>query len=100
MTIAWTSLFHAIFERKKIKYYHKKKNSNRYVKIDGEYKTWELADCLKVYFKENKKEDLPILKNIEFFIPLRNKIEHRFMPELDPEIFGECQALLHNFEYK
>lgn len=37
-------------------------------------------------------------KNLEFFIGLRNKIEHRFLPELDIEIFGECQAFLMNFE--
>ncbi len=36
--------------------------------------------------------------NLEFFIGLRNKIEHRFLPELDIEIFGECQAMLMNFE--
>lgn len=98
MTIAWTSLFHAIFEKKSIKYFHRKKNSNRYVIIDGDKKSWELADCVKEYFKENKKEEIPIRKNLEFFIPLRNKIEHRFMPELDKKIFGECQSLLFNFE--
>lgn len=98
MAIAWTSLFHSIFEKRGIKYFHKGGNK-RYIKIEGEYKSWELNDCLKEYFKENKKDELPIRKNVEFFIPLRNKIEHRFMPELDSEIFGECQALLHNFEY-
>lgn len=99
MTIAYTSLFHAIFEKCRIKYYHREKGSNKYVVIDGEHKAWELSDCLKEYFKNCEKEELPIRKNVEFFIPLRNKIEHRFMPELDDEIFGECQALLHNFEY-
>lgn len=99
MTIAYTSLFHAIFEKYRIKYYHREKGSNKYKVIDGEHKAWELSDCLKEYFKNCEKEELPIRKNIEFFIPLRNKIEHRFMPELDDEIFGECQALLHNFEY-
>ncbi len=99
MTIAYTSLFHAIFEKSKIKYYHKERDSNKYVLIDGEFKAWELSDCLKEYFKNCDKEKVPIWKNIEFFIPLRNKIEHRFMPELDDEVFGECQALLHNFEY-
>lgn len=99
MTIAFTALFHAVFEKNKIKYFHRKRNSNRYLKIDGEFKAWELTDCVKQYFKENIKDEIPIRKNIDFFIPLRNKIEHRFMPELDGEIFGECQALLHNFEY-
>ena len=37
-------------------------------------------------------------KNIEFFLGLRNKIEHRFHPELDPALYGECQAMLMNFE--
>lgn len=40
----------------------------------------------------------PVRKNLEFFIPLRNKIEHRHIPELDAAIFGECQALLLNFD--
>ena len=37
-------------------------------------------------------------KNLDFFIGLRNKIEHRSMPELEHRIFGECQSLLFNFE--
>ena len=31
-------------------------------------------------------------------VGLRNKIEHRSMPELDLHVFGECQACLFNFE--
>ena len=37
-------------------------------------------------------------KNLEFFIAVRNKIEHCTLAELDPEIYGECQAMLLNFE--
>jgi len=95
MNIAWTSLFHAIFFRKKIKPMYKEKNRNRYKRIDGDYKYWELETCVKEYFKE---ENNAIRKNLEFFIPLRNKIEHKFMPELDSRIFGECQASLFNFD--
>lgn len=32
------------------------------------------------------------------FIPLRNKIEHKFLPELDANLFAECQSLLMNFD--
>ena len=39
-----------------------------------------------------------VRKNLEFFIPLRNKIEHRHVPQLDGAIFGGCQALLLNFD--
>jgi hypothetical protein len=93
MSIAWLSLFHAIFERNKIKYFHKK--NGRYVIIDGEKKTWELEKCVKEYYKDR---NFPQRKNLEFFIGLRNKIEHRFLPQLDADIFGECQAMLINFE--
>jgi hypothetical protein len=95
MNIAWTSLFHAVFFKKRIKPYYKKPASNRYIKVDGEFKCWELNECLKQYYKD---QNPPMRKNLGFFIGLRNKIEHRSMPELDPEIFGECQAMLMNFE--
>ena len=100
MNIAWTSLFHAIFQYKKQNYYYKsKKNPRLYEKVNGRRKAWDLNKCVKTYFKNDIKEDRPIRKNIEFFIPLRNSIEHSFLPDLDDEIFGECQANLHNFEH-
>ena len=37
-------------------------------------------------------------QNLEFVIGLRNKIEHRHIPELDPQLYGECQAALLNLE--
>ena len=95
MNIAWTSLFHAIFFKKKVKPYYKKDSSSRYIKVDGEYRSWELSECLKRYYED---QNPPTRKNLEFFIGLRNKIEHHSMPELDSEIFGECQAMLLNFE--
>src|SRR5713226_2008503 len=96
MIIAWTALFHALFLRKRIKpYYRKKGSARRYERVDGEYKTWELTECLQQFYKDQNPAPR---KNLEFFIGLRNKIEHRFLPELDTEIFGECQAMLMNFE--
>lgn len=95
MNIAWTSLFHAVFLKRGQKPYYRKEGSNRYEKIDGEYKAWELRECLRQYYKDQSP---PPRKNLDFFIGLRNKIEHRSMPDLDPEIFGECQAMLLNFE--
>jgi Protein of unknown function (DUF3644) len=96
MIVAWTALFHAIFLRRRVKPYYRKRGSpRRYEQVDGEYKTWELSECLQQFYKN---ENPAPRKNLEFFIGLRNKIEHRFLPELDIEIFGECQALLINFE--
>ena len=63
--------------------------------IDGERRAWDLAESVKKYFTDPNS---PERKNLEFFIRLRNKIEHRFVPEIDKDIFGECQAMLINYE--
>lgn len=95
MVMAWTALMHAIFLRKgKNPYY--KGTKGRFIKVDGDFKHWELAECAKQYWGADTGN--PIRKNLEFFIPLRNKIEHRHVPQLDGAIFGECQALLLNFD--
>lgn len=96
MSIAMTALFHAIFFKRKIKPFHRKDGSNRFKIRDGDYVYWELKTCLKEYYKSDTSN--PIRKNIEFFIPLRNKIEHKSLPEIDTNIFGECQALLFNYD--
>ncbi len=95
MVIAWTALFHAIFFGRKIKPYRRKPNG-RFERVDGDLKYWELDQCLREYFGADTGN--PVRKNLEFFIPLRNRIEHRSMPELDASIFGECQAMLLNFD--
>lgn len=95
MVVAWTALFHAIFFRRKQRPYYRKPN-RRYIRVDGDYKHWELGECLQKYYGDDTMN--PVRKNLEFFIPLRNKIEHRSLPELDPSIFGECQAMLLNFD--
>lgn len=95
MVIAWTSLFHAVFFKRKLKPFYRKE-SGRFVKVEGDFKYWELDECLRQYFKSDTAN--PVRKNLEFFIPLRNKIEHRSIPELDASIFGECQAMLLNLD--
>lgn len=95
MVIAWTALFHAVFLRQKTNPYHTNKQGE-YDVIDDDYRHWDLNECLKQYWKSDTEN--AIRKNLEFFIPLRNKIEHRHIPELDNTIFGECQALLLNFD--
>jgi hypothetical protein len=96
MCIAWTALFHAIFFRRNQKPFYRKESNRRHFKlVDGDRKAWELATCVQEYYRANNP---PERANIDFFIGLRNKIEHRSMPALDLSIFGECQALLFNFE--
>jgi hypothetical protein len=95
MIIAWTSLFHAMFLRNGSKPYYRKPGSRRYDRIDGEPRRWELKECLQQHYKANNPA---ARQNLEFFIGLRNKIEHRSLAQIDPEVFGECQAMLLNFE--
>jgi len=95
MIMAWTRLFHAYFNTTLgDRFYYKSRG--RYELIDGEKKAWELATCIKKYGELNSA----IESNLRFFIKLRNKIEHRHIEkrEVDTLIFGECQALLYNYE--
>jgi len=94
MVIAWTALFHAIFFKKKRKPF--RKEHGRFIRIEGDFMYWKLDECLRQYFLTDTGN--PVRKNLEFFIPLRNRIEHRSIPELDASIFGECQAMLLNFD--
>lgn len=102
MVIAWTKLFHSYFQATiGEKYFYKKKNG-RYEKIDGEKKAWELAECIKEFQKriDDIKLSQAVVANLKFFIGIRNKIEHRYWDSsaLDIWLFGECQALLYNYE--
>ncbi|MFH1743486.1 MAG: DUF3644 domain-containing protein, partial [bacterium] len=49
MVIAWTSLFHAIFFLRKVKPYYRKPNGH-FERVDGDYRHWELGECLKQYY--------------------------------------------------
>lgn len=97
--IAWTALFHAMFYKRHIKPWYKKKGTNpkgdRYLRVDDDPKHWDLAECLRQYYGT---ENSPERKNLEFLIGLRNKIEHRHVPDLDAGLYGECQAALLNLE--
>lgn len=94
IVIAWSALFHAIFYKSGIKPWYKSRNG-RFVRIDGDPKHWDLVECLKRYYGNTSP---PERQNLEFLIGLRNKIEHRHLPELDASLYGECQAALLNLE--
>lgn len=96
MCIAWTALFHAVFFRRNVKpFYHDCRRPRLYQKVDGDYKAWELSTCVSEFYGDKTPGPRT---NLEFIVGLRNKIEHRSIPALDVRIFGECQALLFNFE--
>lgn len=96
--IAWTALFHAIFYHRGRRPWYRRSGPGprtRYLKVDGEPKHWDLTECLRQYFGDSNP---PERQNLLFLAGLRNKIEHRHLPALDPSLYGECQAALLNLE--
>jgi hypothetical protein len=94
MHVAWMTLLHAIFVRRAVKPYYRLHNG-RFERIEGRPKTWDLAEYVRRYWPGQTN---PVTENLRFFVGLRHLIEHAHAPEIDIDIFGECQAMLINFE--
>lgn len=92
--IAYTALFHAIYEKRGTAYFYLDDEGNPTM-IDGEEKAWELCTCADNYWDGIES---PEKANLNFLIGLRNKIEHRSLPAIDLAVAGECQSALSNFE--
>jgi hypothetical protein len=92
--IAYTSLLHAVFEKRGTEYFYLD-DDGQPIFIDGEEKAWELMECAEQYWHGIES---PEKANIKFLIGLRNKIEHRSLPAIDLAVSGECQSALNNFE--
>ena len=54
--------------------------------------TQSIGICQSVLSSIYGANSPPARKNLEFLLGLRNKIEHRHLPELDSGLYGECQA--------
>lgn len=91
---AWHYLLHAEFHRDRKPYHYIDKDGHT-VKVDGEAKAWALEDCLKQRYPSNSD---PVRLNVELFVKLRNKIEHRYEPGLKVMTGGKAQALVINYE--
>ncbi|MFI7648241.1 DUF3644 domain-containing protein [Micromonospora sp. NPDC049460] len=99
MHLAWLYLLHAEFTRDGKDFRYRQRGNPRLLeRVDGEPKRWELAKCVA----ERWSNDDPTRRNIEFFIGLRNKIEHRYASKADLSLTvalgGYAQALLLNYE--
>jgi hypothetical protein len=94
MQIAWLYGLQARCERDGVDFYYRDASGRR-KKIDGEFMTWDLTRCIKEFFPN---QDHPVRRNVEFFIGLRNKIEHRYEQVLETVIAGKVQSLIMNYE--
>ena len=61
---------------------------------DDDKKFWDLENCVKERFPDNH----PGRANIEFFIGLRNKVEHRYQDALLVATAGMAHAYVINYE--
>lgn len=99
MHLGWLYLLHALFMMNGVDFrYWTNTSPKRLMKVDGEPKLWELERSVKERWSDPVE---PVRANLEFFISLRNKIEHRptrIQQSLALSLAGQCQAMLLNFE--
>lgn len=94
--LAWQNLLHADRMRRKVEIFYREPGGRRLFRrnADGSKKTWDLSQCVKREFSEND----PIRANVEFFIGLRNHVEHRFQDSVLIATASEAHACIINFE--
>lgn len=94
--LAWQNLLHADRIRRKEEIFYRESGGRRHFKRnpDGSRKTWDLSQCLKYEFGTND----PVKANIEFFVGLRNHVEHRFQDSVLVATAAEAHACIINFE--
>ena len=95
MQIAWLYVLQARFDRDGVDYWYRTSGGRRIRGKDGEFRTWTLRESLAEVVPDPND---PVRRNVEFFIGLRDKIEHRYARDLEPVVAGKCQSLIINFE--
>ena len=93
MHLAWLYLFEAQYQRDQ-KEYHYRQANGRFVRVDGEPKTWELGE----FVRRAAGDSDPFEKNLELTVSLRNKIEHRFEEATTVATTGYAQSSSSNYE--
>lgn len=92
---AWLYLLHAEFKKDGVDFFYKDRQTGQYKMIDGEPSAWDLEQCTKQRYTNSAD---PVRKNLELFVALRNKVEHRYEHNLKIVTGGKAQALVMNYE--
>ena len=98
MNIAFTSLFQAIFESKRVDYTVYDRRTGKAKRVaGGKPMLWDVIQSAKYYEEDSGS---PVVKNLRFLTKIRHEIEHRALhiSEIDVSLCGHCQAMLMNFE--
>lgn len=91
---AWLHLLHAEFERGKVDYTYRNARGHAQKTKDGDKRFWDLEKCVRERFPDMGPERA----NVEFFIGLRNKIEHHYQDALLVATAGMAHAYVINYE--
>jgi hypothetical protein len=94
MVRAWLYLLQAEFQQDKIDFRYKDQDGTPAL-IDGEPKLWDVLRSARERFPATND---PVRINLELFIALRNKVEHRCEHALKAAAGGRAHALVINFE--
>lgn len=95
MQIGWLYLLQAKFTRDGVDFWERDQAGRRVRGEDGEFRSWPLRKCLA---EEYPNPNHPVRRNVEFFVGIRDKIEHRYADDLEPIVAGKCQSLILNYE--
>lgn len=97
MVRAWLYLFQAEFQRDRTDDRYRDRDGKLVRLRGGEHKRWDVTECVHhVYPQDND----PVRVNLELFILLRNKVEHRFETALKEVAGGKAHALVINYEQR
>jgi hypothetical protein len=94
MILAWLKLLQAKYMRDRNDLYIRDPKGRRKRGPDGDWMMKPLAALISEVFSKGD----PVRVNVEFFIGLRNKIEHSYDHEVAYLVSGKCQSLLINYE--
>ena len=94
MTMAWIKALQARWERDGQDLFVRDERGWRQRGQHGEFIMQPLSRMLRSEFPEND----PVRKNIEFFLGLRNRIEHRYDADTALLVAGKTEALMLNYE--
>jgi hypothetical protein len=98
MHMAWLYLLQAEFVRARVEFrFPDPHHKGWFEKVDGEHKTWDLAKSVRTRWPDGGA----IRTNVEFFIQLRNKVEHRYAggdESMFQAVAGKSHAFLLNYE--
>lgn len=97
MVRAWLYLLQAEFQRDKTDDRYRDRDGKLIRLKGGEYKRWDVTECVQSAYPNNND---PVRLNLELFILLRNKVEHRFEAALKDVAGGKAHALVINYEQR